>query len=138
MQTFPRTLSTIVSAVATFYFARFFIGVALISVHHPRWISTVLSVLLSIGVARFVWTYIGSPLPGLARSVGIGALATGAIAFAAGFFGPLIFTPGANQGPLLGIFITGPLGLLLGAIGGALYWLIRRNRGESIADDNAA
>lgn len=28
-----------------------------------------------------------------------------------GFVGPLIFTPDANQGPLLGIFITGPIGL---------------------------
>jgi hypothetical protein len=68
----------------------------------------------------------------------IGALTTGAIAFSAGFFGPIIFTPSANQGPLLGIFITGPLGLILGAIGGAFYWLIRRNRGHSTGDDNAA
>jgi hypothetical protein len=37
-----------------------------------------------------------------------------------GFFGPMILTPEANQGPMLGIFITGPLGLLVGAIAGAI------------------
>jgi hypothetical protein len=48
------------------------------------------------------------------------ALFIGAIAFAAGFFGPIVLTPDANQGPLLGIFITGPLGLLVGAVWGAV------------------
>ncbi len=42
------------------------------------------------------------------------ALLLGAIGFAGGFFGPIVFAPDANQGPLLGIFITGPLGFLLG------------------------
>jgi hypothetical protein len=40
--------------------------------------------------------------------------AVGGVAFTAGFFGPMILAPGANQGPLLGIFITGPLGLMVG------------------------
>jgi hypothetical protein len=48
-------------------------------------------------------------------------LIVGGIGFCAGFFGPLVFAPEANQGPLLGIFITGPLGALLGAIGGVVY-----------------
>ena len=56
-----------------------------------------------------------------------GATLLGGIGFIGGFFGPLIFAPEANQGPLLGIFITGPLGFLLGGIGGAIvgWW---RNR----------
>jgi hypothetical protein len=66
--------------------------------------------------------------PSLARFVGKGSLVTGAIGFCGGFFGPLIFAPEANQGPLLGIFITGPLGFLLGALGGAVHWA-RRRRG---------
>ena len=52
---------------------------------------------------------------------------TGSIGFLSGFVGPMIFTPGANQGPLLGIFITGPLGFLLGAAGGAIYWFRGRS-----------
>jgi hypothetical protein len=55
-------------------------------------------------------------------------LATGGVGFSVGFFGPISFTPQSNQGPLLGIFITGPLGCLLGAVGGAIYWFARRRR----------
>src|SRR5262245_29422100 len=44
----------------------------------------------------------------------------GAVGFACGFFGPIALSPEANQGPLLGIFISGPGGALLGAILGAL------------------
>lgn len=47
-------------------------------------------------------------------------LILGAVGLFSGYFGPLAFSPDANQGPLLGIFVTGPraaiLGLLLGAL----------------------
>jgi hypothetical protein len=42
----------------------------------------------------------------------------GGLGFALGFFGPMIFMGSANQGPMLGIFITGPLGFVVGAVGG--------------------
>ncbi|MEN9734647.1 MAG: hypothetical protein RLZ45_2642 [Verrucomicrobiota bacterium] len=44
------------------------------------------------------------------------AVVTGAVGFSAGFFGPLFLAPDANQGPLLGILITGPLGILIGGL----------------------
>lgn len=43
-------------------------------------------------------------------------LLLGAAGFAAGFFGPMLFTPDANQGPLVGIFMSGPAGALLGFV----------------------
>lgn len=46
--------------------------------------------------------------------------AVGGVSFALGFFGPMILAPGANQGPLLGILITGPLGALAGLVIGLL------------------
>ena len=46
-------------------------------------------------------------------------LVLGASGFAAGFVGPVLLDPGANQGPLLGIFITGPGAALAGLILGA-------------------
>ncbi len=49
----------------------------------------------------------------------------GLIGFAAGFFGPMLFAPDANQGPMLGIFITGPLGLLAGLVFGAASTMFR-------------
>jgi hypothetical protein len=43
-------------------------------------------------------------------------LILGVVGFAAGFFGPLVFVPEANQGPLVGIFISGPLGVVIGFV----------------------
>ena len=48
------------------------------------------------------------------------AVILGVIGFLSGFIGPMIFTPAANQGPMLGIFITGPLGGVIGAVAGAV------------------
>jgi hypothetical protein len=58
-----------------------------------------------------------------------GAVALGFIGFIIGFVGPIVFTPKASQGPLLGIFITGPAGAVTGFIIGALYSQLRRPKG---------
>jgi hypothetical protein len=50
----------------------------------------------------------------------------GGISFCAGFFIPMLLMPGSGQGPLLGLFITGPLGAIVGALAGALSWVRRR------------
>jgi hypothetical protein len=65
---------------------------------------------------------------GLGGCVILGALLTGVVGFSAGFFGPIILSPDSNQGPLLGIFFTGPLGFVMGAIGGWIYWVVRSRR----------
>ena len=61
------------------------------------------------------------------------ALFVGALTFLVGFVGPMIITPGANQGPLLGIFYTGPLGVLVGLVWGILRAAQRRNSGRDAA-----
>ncbi len=58
----------------------------------------------------------------------ISVLLMGAAGFLAGFFGPIVVTPDANQGPLLGIFITGPLGVAAGAIFGFILPRVTRER----------
>lgn len=59
----------------------------------------------------------------------LGALILGFIGFVVGFVGPILLFPEANQGPLLGIFITGPLGAMVGAIvGGLRAWWRERAR----------
>ncbi|MGH8138063.1 MAG: hypothetical protein ACREVV_07700 [Steroidobacteraceae bacterium] len=45
----------------------------------------------------------------------------GGIGFVAGYFGPIALDPDANQGPLLGIFVTGPGGAVAGLILGAIF-----------------
>lgn len=66
------------------------------------------------------------------RLVTVGAGIGGGIGFALGFFGPLlldlIMGTDSPQGPLLGIFITGPLGFVVGAAVGYVYGLFRTRR----------
>ena len=56
------------------------------------------------------------------------ALISGVFSFLLGFVGPILFSPGANQGPLLGIFITGPLGFVAGLVGGIVYSAFKKKR----------
>lgn len=59
------------------------------------------------------------------------ALSIGVITFLIGYVGPLIVWPEANLGPLLGIFVTGPLGFLLGGVIG--FWRILSNETQKIS-----
>jgi hypothetical protein len=48
----------------------------------------------------------------------------GIAGFVSGFIGPMVLAPEANQGPMLGLFIAGPGGALLGAaLGGGVTML---------------
>lgn len=66
--------------------------------------------------------------PTVARWTIITALAVGGVCFLAGFAGPILLDPNSPQGPLLGIFFTGPLGLVLGAIIGLCIGLVKERR----------
>ena len=50
-----------------------------------------------------------------------GGCLLGALGGVGGFLGPLFWDPGANQGPLLGIVVTGPAGFGIGALLGAFF-----------------
>jgi hypothetical protein len=50
----------------------------------------------------------------------------GVVSFLIGFAGPLIFTPDSNTGPMLGFFVTGPLGAIVGAVCGVVIGLVVR------------
>ena len=68
-----------------------------------------------------------NPSPASPRPVPIllWILGLGAAGFAAGFVGPMVFAPEANQGPLVGILLSGPAGLLLGLVLGLACRLLR-------------
>ena len=53
------------------------------------------------------------------------AFAIGGVAFLAGIAGPILLTPDSPQGPLLGIFFTGPLGFVIGAVIGLCIGLAK-------------
>jgi hypothetical protein len=86
----------------------------------------VLAVLLNYGAFGTRWR-------GVVRRAMGPALLLGGIGFAAGFFGPIIYQPDANQGPLLGIFITGPGGFLIGLIYGVVREMLRSSSSNPAA-----
>jgi hypothetical protein len=120
-----RVLVSAVVVLATYYFV-YWLPFSLIPLGGQRWIANVTSLLCAVGAGYYVWTRTRSGAATWVASVMYGAIVLGAIGFAAGFFGPMILAPEANQGPLLGIFITGPLGMVVGAVGGLVYALAWR------------
>lgn len=92
------------------------------------WIGNLLALIVALAAARVAWSRAVVPPRSVVGTTGYGAAILGSIGFAAGFFGPMLLAPEANQGPLLGIFYTGPAGALLGALIGFVYGLMRTQR----------
>jgi hypothetical protein len=126
MKSLSRIFVSAIAALATFYLMSFFLPFLWI-VPGAR-LRFLAKVLCAVVAARYTWQHTAWASPGLAICTLLGGIVMGAIGFSAGFFGALIFHPEANQGPLLGIFFTGPLGFLAGAAGGATYWRMRSKR----------
>jgi len=114
------------AAVATFFFVMAF-WLVFGADRFPNGTGVLAALVCAAMVARFCWRRSDSVPGGLIGNILAGALVIGGIGFVGGFVGPIIFTPESNQGPLLGIFNTGPLGFLLGAIGGAIRWRLNRS-----------
>lgn len=123
-----RGAAAFLTFVSTYFFT-YWMGSALVfGADFPPEVPHYGSLLLGVAAGAAAWRLLGRAPGGLLRSVALGALITGAVGFAGGFFGPLLLTPGSNQGPLLGLLFTGPAGFVLGAVGGAAVWLLRRRR----------
>ena len=124
MNVLARLLVVLFVVPAAFYFT-YWVPFSLL----PDALHGTVAFIVSLAVAGtagwFAWTGMSRVSSGAIASVMRGAVIVGGIGFCIGFFGPMIFAPDANQGPLLGIFITGPLGFALGAIGGLVHWFLR-------------
>ncbi|RPI12568.1 MAG: hypothetical protein EHM60_11435 [Lysobacterales bacterium] len=117
----------LVLAVLSF-FGAWFIAWMLMLVMLPvaaAWLGSLLAFAAAIYVARQVWNGTAEGAASVPVMAGLGAVIVGGLGFVAGFFGPMIFAPEANQGPMLGLFITGPAGVVIGAIAGAWYGMRR-------------
>ena len=128
-------LLTFLTFVAVFYFSFWILGALLsipFAVETANWIfivSGLLSFFLAAYIAFLVWKR-NSKSAKHKESQGAyiltASLGLGVFGFILGFFGPLLLSPDSNQGPLLGILITGPGGIALGAIGGSILWEIKK------------
>ncbi len=121
MSRFTRVLVLLFVLPATYLFL-YWIPFALLPFWDQRWIPALLALAGAIGVGLYLWRRLGAAGATGASTVLSSGFIVGGVAFCAGFLGPMIFAPGANQGPLLGLLITGPAGFLVGLVGGLVYW----------------
>jgi hypothetical protein len=137
MHKIKQLLFSFLTFVASFYFLFWILGGMLsipFSSDSPNWIfvfSGIVSFLFAGYLAFTVWKKTGAnknTKATLSNYIVTGALGLGVFGFLIGFIGPMIFTPDSAQGPLLGILFTGPGGIALGAIGGAIIWEIKRRK----------
>jgi hypothetical protein len=107
----------------TVYIFSFWVVFAQIVPDAMEWTATLAAFLTAAASSFWVWRKVGDAERSTLQTALYWAAVGGAIGFSGGFFGPLIFTPEANQGPLLGIFITGPLGFVASGAAGLVYAL---------------
>ena len=135
MNKIARAVITVFTFLGSYYFSYWLIVILLAVLFgeefDPKWgtiLINVVSLALAVYLAKIVWSKNifpkNSTIP-LGKYILTGAIAVGITGFLIGFIGPMIFSPDSNQGPMLGIFITGPAGLVLGAIGGLIFGLIK-------------
>lgn len=128
MKIISRVIALLVVVPATYYFV-YWLPCSLLPLGDQLWIANVISLACAIAAGWFVWIKTASFNSNAFSTILLGAVLVGGIGFIGGFLGPMIFAPGANQGPLLGIFITGPAGFVVGGIIGFVYWIINdRNK----------
>jgi hypothetical protein len=129
MPSFLRAVIACVVAVSVFFFV-FWVPCSVLFVHEVPGLAFSVSAVCAFFAARSVWRRLATAQGGLLAAMATGGLVVGAVGFVVGFFGPMVWAPDANQGPLLGLFITGPLGFVAGAVGGWIWWAARRRRAE--------
>jgi len=125
MKIATRIILTICAFVASYFFIFWLPFSLIILPGNNEMVPHIVSLLIAVCVAIFVWKKGGGINHNLATSILLGGMIVGAIGFVVGFFGPMILYPQSNLGPLFGLFFTGPIGFLIGLIGGGIYWNIK-------------
>src|SRR5205823_8268414 len=112
-----RLLMRLVVSVAVFYFTFWIAGASLTAISRQSAIAISGAAVVAVAATAGAWKVMVSS-QGVSHTVLTPALVGGALGFLAGFVGPMLLTPNSAQGPLLGIFITGPFGVLVGVLVG--------------------
>ncbi|MGZ0019073.1 multidrug ABC transporter permease [Nitrosomonas sp. wSCUT-2] len=100
----------------------FFIHTMLtITASFAPWLSVTVSSSCAGLAAWFAWILISGKKTGTLVAIAGGALLLGGLFFTVGFLGPMVVAKDTSQGPMIGIFIAAPLGVIVGAIGGYVY-----------------
>lgn len=121
-----RVLAVLFVVPAIFYLV-YWLPFAFVPSGNYRWVASIVALGCALACGWYVWRAIGLGGRGVVPTAFLWATVMGAVAFLGGFLGPMLFAPSANQGPMLGIFITGPLGFVAGGVAGAIC-AVSRNR----------
>ena len=105
-------------------------GLSFFGLELPAFCSTVCH-----GLGAACGAFVGSQDDSVARWSAGTAAGVGAMGLALGFAVPLSLWPDSAHGPLLGIFVTGPLGVVLGALLGLVIGIAREARRPAYSTD---
>lgn len=119
MNTTSRIIATLITLIATSFFFLLWITMLLESILATH-IRLTISLVIAIITSYLIWK--GSSSKSFISYILKIGLIVGSIGFSLGFFVPIIM----GAFPLLGIFITGPLGFMTGLIGGAIRWRFKK------------
>lgn len=92
-----------------------------ITTSYPTWLCVIFSLICAVLAGWSAWKLVAGEKMNVGIAVVSGALMLGGLCFVIGFFGPMVFAKDTSQGPLIGLFIAAPLGVIMGAVGGYLY-----------------
>jgi hypothetical protein len=126
LKRFFRLLLSFICFAGVFFFSNVFLFSIVELPASIQFMQPFISIVAGLVIAKFIWAMTAFVHPTVASYSFIGAISLGSIGFIGGFIWPLIFSPENNLGPLLGIFITGPLGFALGLIGGIVVGLNKK------------
>ena len=127
-----RILKPIVSFLMFFVVLFFIATILIIATELSEWISVSLALFSALLAGWYAWKLVAGEKVGVGVSVICGALLLGGLGFVIGFLGPMIVAKDTSQGPLVGVFIAAPLGLILGAVGG--YIIASKQQRASVSD----
>jgi len=123
-----RFILTAITLLAVFFFFNVFVLNVLALPQSIGFLGPFISFAVAILIAKFIWNKTDQLHDTFATYCLIGGFSVGGIGLLGGFFGPMIFMPDSNLGPLLGIFFTGPIGFVIGFLGGWIYWVIKKKK----------
>lgn len=116
------SLIKILASFFSFLLVLFFISTILtITSNLPVGLNAAISLALALLSGWFSWQLTSGQRAGKGIAIVSGASIVGGIFFTLVFLGSMAIIKDTSQGPLVGIFIATPLGVILGAIGGYQY-----------------
>ena len=125
-----RIIAILFVVPATYYFV-YWVPLSAVPLGEDRWLTAKLvAALCAMAAGWYVWTRLPRFRDSPVSSMLIGAFVIGSVSFLAGFLGPIMLSPESNQGPLLGLLITGPLGIVVGLVVGFFWWRYRRPKNK--------